>query len=229
MKVILFGATGMVGQGVLRECLLDPEIVAVLAVVRTPTGQTHPKLRELIHGDFFDFSSVADALTGYDACFYCLGVTSAGMTEAAYRRVTYDITLAAARVLVERNPGMTFVFVSGAGTDSTGSGRVMWARVKGQTENAVRQLPFKAVYCVRPGIIQPMHGIKSKTALYRVFYVLLRPVTAVARLLVPRAVTTTEELARAMLEVAKHGAPTPIVDGGAFRQLAHAGRHMASA
>src|SRR5437868_9727347 len=141
MKVVIFGATGMVGQGVLRECLLDPDVDAVLCVSRSPTGQRHDKLRELIHQDFTSFAPIERELTGHDACFFCLGVSSMGMSEEAYRRVTYDVTLAAAEILARRNPGMTFVYVSGAGTDSSGKGRSMWARVKGQTENALLQLP----------------------------------------------------------------------------------------
>src|SRR5580704_18949501 len=137
MKVILFGATGMIGQGALRECLLDPGVEQVLAVGRGATGQPHAKLRELVHADLFDLSAIAADLSGYDACFFCLGVSAAGMTEAAYRRVTYDLTLAVARTLVERSPGMTFLYVSGAGTDSTARGGSMWARVKGETENAL--------------------------------------------------------------------------------------------
>jgi uncharacterized protein YbjT (DUF2867 family) len=137
MKVILFGATGMVGQGALRECLLDPEVEAVLTVGRSATGQQHAKLRELVHKDLLSYSAIEGELAGYDACFFCLGVTSAGMSEAEYTRVTYDIALAAAQTLVRTSPGMTFIFVSGLGTDSTEQGRTMWARVKGRTENAL--------------------------------------------------------------------------------------------
>src|SRR5579872_7391312 len=144
MKVIVFGATGMVGQGVLRECLIDPAVDAVLVVGRAPTGLDNPRLRELVLQDFLDFSRVESDLSGYDACFFCLGISSVGMTEAVYRRVTHDMALAAARTLVKLNPSMTFVFVSGAGADSSGNGSVMWARVKGDTENALLALPFKA-------------------------------------------------------------------------------------
>src|SRR5579885_1086110 len=191
MKVILFGTTGMVGQGVLRECLLDPEVAQVLSVGRSPLNQTHPKLREIIHKDFTDFTAIESELAGYDACFFCLGVSSAGMSEADYRRVTYDFTLAAARTLAHRNPSMTFIYVSGAGTDSTERGRMMWARVKGKTENDLLALPFKAVYMVRPGAIIPLHGIRSKTALYRVIYAMMGPLFVAARKLFPQHVTTT--------------------------------------
>jgi uncharacterized protein YbjT (DUF2867 family) len=205
MKVILFGATGMVGQGVLRECLLDADVEAVLAIGRAPTGQAHPKLRDLVLADLTDFSSVLSELSGYDACFFCLGVSAAGMTEEAYHRVTYGIALAAAQALVKLNPAMTFIYVSGAGTDGTEQGRVMWARVKGKTENALLRLPFKGVYMFRPGVIQPLHGIKSKTTAYRVAYAVLGPFIPAVRALFPNAVTTTEEVGRAMLAVARRG------------------------
>ena len=212
MKAILFGATGMVGQGVLRECLLDDEIERVLAIVRSATGQRHEKLQELVHENFFDFSSIGSKLSGYDACFFCLGVSSAGMTEVDYQRVTYDITLAAAKTLVERNAAMTFIYVSGAGTDSTGRGRTMWARVKGRTENALLELPFQRAYMFRPAFIQPRHGITSKTRSYRVLYVVFGPLFPVLRALFPKYVTTTEEVGRAMLKAAKHGAPKPVLE-----------------
>jgi uncharacterized protein YbjT (DUF2867 family) len=167
MKVVLFGASGMVGQGVLRECLLDPSGERVLSVVRNPTGQQNAKLAELVHKDFFDFSGVESQLTGYDACFYCVGVTSSGMTEESYSHAIYDMTLAAAETLARLNPQMTFIFVAGAGSDSTEKGGVVWARVKGRTENVVLRLPFRGVLVFRPGMIQPLHGIRSKTQSYR--------------------------------------------------------------
>ena len=211
MNVVLFGASGMVGQGVLRECLLDPRVERVLSIGRSTTGQQHPKLRELVHRDFLDFSSIESDLAGYDACFFCLGVSSAGMSEADYHRVTYDFTLAAAETLAKLNPGMTFIYVSGAGTDSTEAGRTMWARVKGATENALLRLPFKAAYIFRPALIQPLHGIKSKTKSYRVFYALTAPLLPLLKRL-PRYVTTTEQLGRAMIAVAERGAPKPVLE-----------------
>jgi uncharacterized protein YbjT (DUF2867 family) len=220
MRVILFGATGMVGQGVLRECLLDGEIERVLAIVRRATGRRHETLQELVHENFFDFSTIGSKLSGYDACFFCLGVSSAGMREVDYQRVTYDITLAAAKTLVERNATMTFIYVSGAGTDSTGRGRTMWARVKGRTENALLELPFKGVYMFRPAFIQPRHGITSKTRSYRVLYAVFRPLFPVLRALFPRYVATTEEVGRAMLEAAKHGAPKPVLENADIIALA---------
>jgi uncharacterized protein YbjT (DUF2867 family) len=212
MRAILFGATGMVGQGVLRECLLDPAVERVLVVGRSLTGLTHPKLHELVHQDFFNFSAVEAELTGYDACFFCLGVSSAGMTEPVYRRVTYDIATAVGGALARLNPAMTFVFVSGAGADSTAHGRVMWARVKGETENALLRMPFKAVYVFRPAFIQPLHGITSRTRLYRLLYAIAAPLYPVWKLIVPRYVTTTEILGRAMIGVVEHGAPTRVLE-----------------
>ena len=219
MKVILFGASGMVGQGVLRECLLDPEVATVLSIVRSSPGQQHPKLREIVHKDFRDFSSLESELSGFEACFYCLGVSSAGMSEENYRRVTYDITLAAAQTLVKLNPHMTFVFISGAGTDSSERGRIMWARVKGQTENALLRLPFKAAYMFRPAVIVPLHGIKSRTMLYRVPYALLGPILPLLKRLFPKYVTTTEKLGRAMLIAAKQGAPKPVLESADINNL----------
>jgi uncharacterized protein YbjT (DUF2867 family) len=212
MKVILFGATGMVGQGVLRECLLDPGIHQILSIVRTPSGQQHPKLRELVHTNFFDYSTIEPHLTGFDACFFSLGVSSAGMDEAKYTHLTYDLTLAAATTLARLNPNMTFLYVSGAGTDSTERGRVMWARVKGKTENALLKLPFRATYMFRPGFIQPLHGIRSKTKLYQFFYTALNPILPLLKSAFPKSITTTEELGRAMLNVAKRGYPKPILE-----------------
>lgn len=214
----------MVGQGVLRECLRDDDVDAVLAVVRSSTGQRHAKLQEIVHADFSDFSAIADRLSGSDACFFCLGVSSAGMAEAEYRRVTFDITLAAAKALVDRNPAMTFVYVSGAGTDSTERGRTMWARVKGETENAVLALPFRAAYMFRPAFIQPGPGIVSKTRSYRILYAVFGPLIPLLRELFPRFVTTTEEVGRAMLEVAKHGAPKRVIENADIIALGTRGR-----
>jgi uncharacterized protein YbjT (DUF2867 family) len=219
MKVIVFGASGMVGQGALRECLLAPDVERLLSVGRSATGQTHDKLRELVHADFGDFSAVERELTGWDACFFCLGVSAAGMSEADYRHVTYDFALAAATTLARLNPAMTFVYVSGAGTDSSEAGRSMWARVKGATENALARLPFKAVYLFRPALIQPLHGIKSKTKMYRVLYTTLGPLTGALKAIFPKQVTTTEEVGRAMLEVARHGADKRVLENVDIRRL----------
>jgi uncharacterized protein YbjT (DUF2867 family) len=211
MTVLLFGASGMVGQGVLRECLLDRDVERVLSIVRAPTGQRDAKLRELVHKDFFDFSGIERELAGYDACFFCLGVSSAGMREADYRRVTYDITMAAARVLARLNPAMTFIYVSGLGTDSSERGRTMWARVKGQTENDLLRLPFKT-YMFRPGGIVPLHGVRSKTRIYQAFLTVFGPLMPLLYRLFPQYVTTTEQIGRAMLTTAKQGAPKSILE-----------------
>jgi uncharacterized protein YbjT (DUF2867 family) len=211
VKVILFGATGMVGQGVLRECLLDPDVETVLAVGRTPTGQSHPRLQELIAQDLWNLNPVAEKLAGYNACFFCLGVSAAGMKAADYERLTYDLTLSVAAALLERNPAMTFIYVSGSGTDSTERARMMWARVKGKTENALLRMPFKAAYMFRPGYIQPLHGIRTKTNWYRAFYVVLAPLYPLLKF-VPKYVTTTECVGRAMLRVTREGFDRSILE-----------------
>ncbi|HEY3599151.1 MAG TPA: NAD-dependent epimerase/dehydratase family protein [Paraburkholderia sp.] len=212
MRILLFGATGMVGQGVLRECLRAPDVGYVQTVGRTPVGQLDLKLHDLVHRDLTDYRSIEASLRDFDACFFCLGVSSAGMSEADYTRLTYDVTLAAAATLAHLNPQMTFVYVSGAGTDSTEHGRSMWARVKGKTENALQRLPFKAVYLFRPGVIQPLHGARSKTRVYRVFYALAKPLLTPLRMLFPNQVLTTEDIGRAMLEVARDGADQTILE-----------------
>lgn len=219
MKILLWGATGMIGQGVLRECLLDPNVDRVLAVGRHKTGQDHEKLRDLAVADIFDLSSIEHELVGFDACFFCLGVSSAGMSEQDYTRMTYDLTIAVAQVLVRRNPSMTFVYVSGMGTDSTERGKTMWARVKGRTENALLALPFKAKYMFRPAFIQPLDGIKSRTTIYRVGYALTMPLFPLLKMLFPDFVTTTERVAKAMLRVAKDGAPKTLLENRDINDL----------
>lgn len=226
MKVVLFGATGMIGQGVLRECLLDPDVTAVLSVARRPTGKTDPKLREIIHRDFSDFSTIANELAGFDACLFCLGVSSAGMSEADYTRVTYDAAVAAGKTLLAKNPALTFVFVSGMGTDSTESGKTMWARVKGRTENALLSMPFKGSYMVRPAAIQPQHGERSRATPTRIGYALFGWLFPVVKLLFPTYVTTTERVGRAMLRLAKHGGPKRILESADIDEL---GRESAKA
>jgi uncharacterized protein YbjT (DUF2867 family) len=219
MNVLLLGATGMVGQGVLRECLQSPDVTRVVTLGRSATGQRHPKLREIVHADLFDLSAIESELTGFDACFCSLGVSAAGMTEAQYTRLTYDLTMAVAQTLARLNPAMTFVYVSGTGTDSSERGRVMWARVKGRTENALLRLPFKAAYMFRPAVIVPMHGIKSRTAWYRVLYAIMAPLLPVIRATAPRYVTTTERVGRAMLEVARRGYPKRVLENWEIDQL----------
>ena len=210
--MILFGATGMVGQGVLRECLLDPEVESVLAVGRNPAGQQHEKLQEIIGPDVSDLGTVRSHLSGFDACFFCLGVSSAGMDATAYYHLTYTLTIKVAATLAQLNRNMTFIYISGAGTDSTERGRMMWARVKGKTENALLAMPFKAAYMFRPGYIQPLHGIRTKTRLYGLLYAVMAPLYPLWKLLLPKYVATTECLGRAMLKVAKNGAPKHILE-----------------
>jgi uncharacterized protein YbjT (DUF2867 family) len=212
MKVILFGATGMIGQGVLRECLLSPEVQLVQTIGRSAIGREHQKLREIVRQDLFDYAGMTADLTGLDACFFCLGVSSAGMKEEDYERVTYGITLAAAKTLAQLNPDMTFIYVSGMGTDSTEQGRIMWARVKGKTENALLRLPFRAVYLFRPAFIQPLHGIKSRTKIYRMMYALSAPLFPVLNAFFPHYLTTTEKIGRAMINVSMRGYPKQILE-----------------
>ena len=202
----------MIGQGALRQCLLDPEVERVLVVGRSSTGVAHDKLREILHRDLYDLSGIESELSGYDACLFCLGQSSAGLSEADYRRVTYELTLVVARALLAHNRDLTFVFVSGLGTDSTGRGSTMWARVKGENENALLKLPFRAAYMFRPGFIQPLHGVRSKTQAYRLFYVVLSPLFPILKSLLPKYVTTSERLARAMLRVAREGALKPVLE-----------------
>jgi uncharacterized protein YbjT (DUF2867 family) len=211
VKVILFGATGMVGQGVLRECLRDAEVERVLVIGRSSIGIQNEKVREIVHRDFLDFSTIEDHLSGYDACFFCLGVSSVGMKEQDYTRVAYDFTMAAAQVLAKQNPGMTFIYVSGTGTDSSEKGRFMWARVKGKTENALFKLPLNA-YMFRPGYVQPLHGIKSKTKLYQTLYSVVGVLYPLLHGIFPKYVTTSEQVGRAMICVAKRGAPKRLLE-----------------
>ena len=224
MKVILLGATGMVGQGVLRECLLDPQAETVLGIGRSATGQQHEKLHEVILDNLADLSSVESRLSGYDACFFCLGASAAGMKEEEYRCVTYHLTVSVAATVLKLNPAMTFIYVSGSGTDSTERGRMMWARVKGRTENAILRMPFRAVYMFRPGYIQPLHGIRTKTKWYGAIYAVMSPLYPVWKWLVPNYVTTTECIGLAMLQVTKQGSPKCVLENqdinricGAFR------------
>jgi uncharacterized protein YbjT (DUF2867 family) len=212
MNVLLFGATGMVGRGALRESLLDPGVARVTTVGRRPTGEHHEKLREVVVPDVADLSAVEGELVGFDACLFCLGATSAGMSEAEYTRLTCDLTVAVARTLLRLNPGMTFVFVSGAGADGSERGRVMWARVKGKAENAVLGMGFAAAYVFRPAAIIPLHGITSRTRWIRLAITVLRPVFPALKALFPNHVTTTEQLGRAMLKVAREGYPKPVLE-----------------
>ena len=220
MKVIIFGATGMVGSGVLKECLDDPGVQSVLVVGRRTCGITHEKLCEIIPPDFFDYTEIRSGLAACDACFFCLGVSAAGLSEKDYYRVTYALTMTAAETLAALNPNLTFCYVSGAGTDSTERGRFMWARVKGKTENQLLRLPFKAAFMFRPGFIQPLKGVRSKTRLYQVFYSLLSPIYPFLKWLLPKHVTTTENVGRAMIRVAEAGYSKVILDSHDINELA---------
>ena len=211
MKVVVFGATGMIGSGVLLECLRDPRVTAVLTVGRSRASPDHPKLTQLVHGDFLSYDTVRERLAGYDACFFCLGVSAVGMTEEDYHRTTHDITIAAAEALLAANPGMTFCYVSGRSTDSTERGRMMWARVKGKTENRLLAMSERS-YMFRPGIIQPVHGVRSKTRLYALVYDITRPLYPVLKRLFPNALSTSDGLGRAMIAVAARGYPKRILE-----------------
>ncbi|MBC7686195.1 MAG: epimerase [Bdellovibrionales bacterium] len=219
MKVLIFGATGMVGQGVLRECLQAPDVELVRTVGRTPTGQQHPKLHELVHPEMWHYDAIEEQLSGFDACFFCIGVTSAGMGEKSYTHLTYDMTLAVAGKLAPLNPSMVFVYVSGAGADSSGTSSVMWERVRGTTENALLKLPFRGVYIFRPGMIQPLDGIKSKTSAYRLFYSLTKPLLPLLRAALPRHVLSTRQVGQAMLEAVRMGAPRRVLESADIAAL----------
>ena len=222
MKVLLFGATGMVGAGTLLECLADSRVTSVLAVTRSPTGRTHPKLREVLHADFFNYESLRGDFAACDVCFFCLGVSSIGLKEADYTRLTYDLTMAAARVMAQVNPKMTFCYVSGVGTDSSERGRTMWARVKGRTENALLGLPFKAAFMFRPGYIQPIGDVQSKTGWVQTAYDILAPFYPLVHRLLPDNTTTTAILGRAMIQVALGGYSKSIVYSRDMNSLATA-------
>lgn len=218
MNIILFGATGMVGQGVLRECLAAADVDKVLTVGRTPTGQRHPKLRELVHAEMWDYANVEADLADYDACFFCIGVSSSGMSEQKYTHVTYDLTLAVATTLARLNPQMVFIYVSGAGADSGETSRIMWERVRGKTENALLKLPFRGVYIFRPGMIEPV-GVKSKTTAYRWFYALAKPLLPVLRAMLPDQVLSTPQVGQAMLAAVRNGAPKRVLESADINAL----------
>jgi uncharacterized protein YbjT (DUF2867 family) len=209
----------MVGQGVLRQCLPDPDVERVLLIGRNTTGQNHAKIREIVQPDLADLTALESELSGYDACFFCLGVSSVGMTEAEYKHITYDLTIGVAGTLARLNPGMTFIYVSGMGTDSSERGRVAWARVKGATENALLRMPFKAAYMFRPGFIQPVHGEKARAAMTRYALTLLRPVIPLVTRFAPKYATTTERIGRAMLIAAKSGAPKKVLESADINEL----------
>lgn len=218
MRILIFGATGMVGQGALRAALDDADVTEVLAVGRAPPAIGHAKLRTLILPDLFRLADHAVALDGFDACFFCLGIASGGQTEANYRRITLDLPVLVGRLLSQRNPAMVFVHVSAAGAASSERGRIMWARVKGAAENALRALPFRAVYVIRPAIIEPLDGIRSRTRLYALFYGAFGWTLPLLRKLAPDQLTTTRELGRLMLDLVRHGAQDVILEGATLRR-----------
>ena len=197
---------GALGSSRLDEAVRDD------ARGRSATGASNPRLKEIVHADFFNLEPIAGELTDLDACFFCLGITSLGLSETDYTRITYDLTMAVAGTLARTSPQMTFVFTSGASADSSEQGTVMWARVKGKAENGVLGLPFKASYVFRPGAIQPLHGITSRTGWYRALYVVLGPAMSLARWLAPRHILTTQQIGRAMIRVAQRGAPKRVLE-----------------
>ncbi|HEY0295463.1 MAG TPA: NmrA family NAD(P)-binding protein [Bordetella sp.] len=212
MKILIYGATGMVGQGVLRECLDAPDVASVVAIGRTPLGMRHPKLQEIVRPDLYRYDGLETQLSGFDACFFCLGTSSAGKSEAVYTRITYDLTMAAASLLARLNPDMVFTYVSGASTDSSEQGRAMWARVKGRTENALLKLPFKAAYMFRPGLIRATDGSVSKTPAYRFLYGLLAWLIPLLHRAFPNQVVSTREIGKVMLSLARAPAGKPIYE-----------------
>jgi uncharacterized protein YbjT (DUF2867 family) len=220
MKIVLFGASGMIGSGVLLECMDSAEVESVLSVGRSSTGRSHVKLREIVHHELLDLAAIEDQLTGLDACFWCLGVSAAGLSEEAYRRITVDFTEAAAKTLLRLNPGIAMCFVSGAGTDSSEQGRAMWARVKGRAENLLLGMGFERATMFRPAFIQPLRGVVSKTRSYRVMYAVLKPFYPLLKLLFPRQVTTSVAVGRAMIRAAHEGSAKAILECWEINELA---------
>ncbi len=212
MKILLFGATGMVGQSVLIECLRDQDVEKVVAIGRNSTGVQHEKFSELIVPDVKDLSAHEAELFQFDACFFCLGISSVGMGEEKYTAITYDITMAVAELLARLNNNMTFTYVTGQSTDSTEKGKVMWARVKGKTENDLLKLPFKAVYLFRPGAIIPMNGVRSKTKLYQFFYTIMRPFNPLIKRVFSKSIVDSEMIGRSMIEVVRNGYEKPVLE-----------------
>ena len=211
MKVVLFGATGMIGSGALIECLVHPDVEALLAVGRRSSGVVHPKLSEVLHDDFLDYSTIVERLRGYDACLFCLGVSAAGMSEAEYTRVTHDFTVAAAEAFFAMNPDGTFCYISGQGADSTERGRVMWARVRGRLENRLLGMGLGPVWIFRPGFVQPKKGVRSRTKLYNAIYSMLGPIYPLLETVAPKHVTSSDRLGLALIRAARDGAPKALL------------------
>jgi len=216
IKAIIMGTTGMVGEGVLHEALNNAEVESVMVINRRPCGVTHEKLKEIIHQDFYDLSPIEDQLDGYNACYFCMGVSSVGMKEPDFRRITYDLTLNFAKIALKRNPQLVFCYVSGSGTDNTENGRIMWARVKGKTENDLLKLPFKDAYMFRPGYIQPIKGLKNAYKIYKV----TGPFYPILKFLFSKYVVTLEEVGLAMINVCIKGAETKVLECNDIRKIA---------
>jgi uncharacterized protein YbjT (DUF2867 family) len=216
LKLIVTGTTGMVGEGVLHECLLHPQVEEVLSISRKPLGINHPKLKEIIHSDFFNLASIEDQLKGYDACLFCLGISSVGISAEDYYKMTYTLTMHVAETLSRINPEMTFSYISGAGTDSTEKGRSRWARVKGKTENDLMKLPFKQVYAVRPGFIKPTKGLKNVKS----FYKYINWMFPIGRAIYPNGFCTLQELGLAMIQLASGQYEKKVIEGKDIIQLA---------
>ncbi len=216
IKAIVFGATGMVGEGVLHQCLHHPDVESVLVISRKPCEVNHPKLKELIHNDFFNYAAIENQIRGYNACYFCLGVSSVGKKADEYTRLTYDLTMQAARTLSKLDPEMTFCYVSGDGTDGSERGRIMWARVKGRTENDLRKLSFKAAYAFRPGFIKPIKGLKHAYGASKV----LGLAYPMLKALLPNHVCTLEDLGLAMISVTLTGSSKQVLENRDIAQLA---------
>ncbi|TLV03033.1 NAD-dependent epimerase/dehydratase family protein [Dyadobacter luticola] len=216
IRAIVTGVTGMVGEGVLQECLEDPDVESVLIINRKPSGFSHPKLREIIHKDFQNIKPIENQLSGYNACYFCLGVSSVGMKEPEYTRLTYDLTLHVATILSRLNPDMTFCYVSGAGTDSTEKGGQMWARVKGKTENDLMKLPFKQVFAFRPGLMKARAGARNVLSFYK-YLIWLYPVI---KAIFPNYASLLSQLGQAMLKVTKYGYDKKILEVKDINELA---------
>ena len=217
IKVILFGASGMIGKGVLLECLEHPNVSKILAIGRRSCGVEHPKLNEIIHTDFLDYSTIEEKLSGFNACFFCLGVPSSGMTEQDYHLITHDYTVKAADVLSAKNPDMTFCFVSGAGTDETGKSHMMWARVKGKTENSLKTIPLNNLYLFRPAVVYPKKGIKPSYS----FYKIMGPFYPLLRFIFPKYISNTEEVGQAMINAVLYGVDRQVLESKDIIQLAN--------
>lgn len=223
MRILIFGASGMIGQAAMLAALADPDVREVLSLVRRPTGQTHPKLHEIIREDFLDYTDLADDFSKVDACLFCLGVISSSVDADRYVRITHDYSLAAGTALLAANPDASFIYVSGAGTDSTETSKTLWRRVKGKTENALMALPFRGAFMLRPSFIQPIDGVTSRTPLYRVFYAAISPLLTPLRRVAPGAVITSTDLARAMLALARDGRGKAVLGARQLNKIAQGG------